>query len=256
MWDESKSIESIIGCLSHAGRIIMDVYHAGKTASEIEWKSDSSPLTIADKRSHHYLVDELARLDHNTPVMSEESEQADYAIRKNWLRYWCLDPLDGTKEFIKRNGQFTINLALIENAIPVLAFIHVPLTGATYWAKKNGGAFVHDGNINAPIRANSKDSNWIAVGSSSHGTEAEAEWMKQFPVTKHIKVGSALKFCYIASGLADVYYRSGPTMEWDTSAGHLLVEEAGASFAYISEDSVHYNKPSLLNPPFCVRIQL
>jgi len=113
---------------------------------------------------------------------------------------------------------------------------------------------MYDGAIHSSIRANSKTSNWIAVSSHSHGSVAETSWINQFPVTNRIRIGSALKFCYIASGLADVYYRSGPTMEWDTSAGHLLVEEAGASFAYITENVVHYNKPELLNPPFCVRI--
>jgi len=234
----------------------MDVYEAGEAASELEWKSDNSPLTVADKRSHHFLVEQLAMIDSQIPVMSEESEQLDYDIRKEWKRYWCLDPLDGTKEFIKRNGQFTINLALIENSKPVLGFIHVPLTGHTYWAQKNLGAFLQDGSSHVAIRANSKSSGWVAVGSSSHGSEAESEWIKKFPVERNIKVGSALKFCYIASGLADVYYRSGPTMEWDTSAGHLLVEEAGATFSYLCEHDVHYNKPNLLNPPFWVRIPL
>jgi len=110
----------------------MEVYEAGESASELEWKSDNSPITIADKRSHEYLADQLVQFDCTIPVMSEESEQLDYDVRKNWVRYWCLDPLDGTKEFIKRNGQFTINLALIEDGIPVLAFIHVALSGATY----------------------------------------------------------------------------------------------------------------------------
>jgi 3'(2'), 5'-bisphosphate nucleotidase len=234
----------------------MEVYEAGESASELEWKSDDSPITIADKRSHQYLVNKLVQFDSTIPIMSEESEQLDYAIRKDWVRYWCLDPLDGTKEFIKRNGQFTINLSLIENRIPVLAFIHVPLTGLTYWAKKGEGAFMHDGGIHTSIRANRKKSEWIAVSSHSHGSEAETRWLEEFPISNRIRIGSALKFCYIASGLADIYYRSGPTMEWDTSAGHLLVEEAGASFAYITENIFHYNKPELLNPPFSVRIQL
>jgi 3'(2'), 5'-bisphosphate nucleotidase len=255
MWEESKLIDSILTSLSHAGKIIIEVYDAGADASEIEWKSDSSPITIADKRSHHYLVDQLVQFDVSIPVMSEESEQMDYTVRKDWMRYWCLDPLDGTKEFIKRNGQFTINLSLIENATPVLAFIHVPITGETYWAKKGEGAFMYAGGIHTAIRANRKDSGWIALSSHSHGSEAETLWLEQFPVANRIRIGSALKFCYIASGLADLYYRSGPTMEWDTSAGHLIVEEAGASFAYITNNGVHYNKPNLLNPPFCVRIQ-
>ena len=256
MLEAQISTEAIIQCLSQAGRLIMEVYNAGELEAQVQWKSDNSPLTLADKRSNALLIDFLNGLDAGIPVMSEESEEVDFNIRKEWKRYWCLDPLDGTKEFIKRNGQFTINLALIENAEPVLGFIHVPITGQTYWAAKNQGAFLHDGTMSSVIRANSKKSDLIAVGSSSHGSHNEREWMKKFPIKSHIKVGSALKFCYIASGLADVYYRSGPTMEWDTSAGHLLVEEAGATFSYISENITHYNKPSLLNPAFCVNIPL
>jgi 3'(2'), 5'-bisphosphate nucleotidase len=256
MNEKSELIDSIIGYLTHAGRLIMEVYNAGENASQVEFKPDNSPLTLADKRSHDFLTGRLNQLDSSIPVMSEESEETAYAVRKDWKRYWCLDPLDGTKEFIKRNGQFTINLALIENAMPVLGFIHVPITGQTYWAKKQQGAYLHDSKESSLIRVNSKSSDWIAVGSSSHGSEAELDWMKQFPVTSNIKVGSALKFGYIASGLADVYYRSGPTMEWDTSAGHLIVEEAGATFSYMSDNEIHYNKPSLLNPSFCVRIPL
>ena len=246
----------IIQLLQQAGELIMDVYRGGSAKAEVEWKSDNSPLTLADRKSHDFLTEFLVKLDASIPIMSEESQQIDFEIRKHWTRYWCLDPLDGTKEFIKRNDQFTINLALMENALPVMSFIHVPVCGHTYWAIRGQGAFRHAGGINSRIQSNNKNKDWIAVGSSSHGADAEAEWMKQFPVTSYLKIGSALKFCYIASGLADVYYRSGPTMEWDTSAGHLLVEEAGAIFSYMSEDSAHYNKPILLNPPFWVTISL
>jgi len=214
MNEKSELIDSIIGYLTHAGRLIMEVYNAGENASQVEFKPDNSPLTLADKRSHDFLTGRLNQLDSSIPVMSEESEETAYAVRKDWKRYWCLDPLDGTKEFIKRNGQFTINLALIENAMPVLGFIHVPITGQTYWAKKQQGAYLHDSKESSLIRVNSKSSDWIAVGSSSHG------------------------------------------MEWDTSAGHLIVEEAGATFSYMSDNEIHYNKPSLLNPSFCVRIPL
>jgi 3'(2'), 5'-bisphosphate nucleotidase len=244
----------IIQLLQQAGELIMEVYRGGTAFAEVEWKADNSPLTLADRKSHDFLFESLQQLDASIPIMSEESVEIDFDVRKHWHRYWCLDPLDGTKEFVKRNDQFTINLALIENSRPVLSFIHVPVTGHTYWAIRGEGAFKQDGDRNIRIRSNNKNADWIAVGSNSHGSDAEAEWMKQFPVKSHIKVGSALKFCHIASGLADVYFRSGPTMEWDTSAGHLLVEEAGATFSYVTENTIHYNKPSLLNPPFWVSI--
>jgi 3'(2'), 5'-bisphosphate nucleotidase len=251
-----QHVTHIISLLQHAGKLILEVYQGGSERAEVEWKADQSPLTLADRKSHDFLFESLVRMDGSIPIMSEESQQVDYEIRRNWSRYWCLDPLDGTKEFIKRNDQFTINLSLVENSITVLGFIHVPVTGQTFWAERGGGAFLHSNDIVIQIKANKKESDWIAVGSGSHGTEEETGWMKQFPVTDYLKVGSALKFCYIASGLADVYYRSGPTMEWDTSAGHLLVEEAGARFSYISDNEIHYNKPNLLNPPFWVSIPI
>lgn len=232
----------------------MEVYRAGEAAAEVEWKSDNSPLTLADKRSHHFLCERLGQLDSSIPIMSEESAETDYTVRQGWTRYWCLDPLDGTKEFIKRTDQFTINLALIENTQPVMGFIHVPATGHTYWAIQGKGAYVHDGTTHKDIRSNQKIDGWIAVGSSSHGAEAEHDVLSQFPISEFIKAGSALKFCYLASGLADVYYRHGPTMEWDTAAGHILVTEAGAALYYLNNQERNYNKPSLVNPSFLVRI--
>ena len=247
------SIPQLIKLLQTAGTLIMDVYRNTDEAA-VEWKADNSPLTEADKRSNDFLIDQLFRLDASIPVMSEESTQIEFESRKEWRRYWCLDPLDGTKEFIKRNDQFTINLALIEDAKPIIGLIHVPASGHTFWAARGAGAFKHDGSASVPIRANRKKDGWISVQSSSHGSAEEEEALRRFPITRSIKAGSALKFCYIASGLADVYFRHGPTMEWDTAAGHVLVQEAGASFTYVSSESAHYNKPSLYNPPFLVHI--
>jgi 3'(2'), 5'-bisphosphate nucleotidase len=249
-----ESVPQIIEHLRKAGAIIMEIYGQGESGAELEWKADNSPLTRADKESHNFLVHHLAQINSQIPIMSEESAHIDFEHRKDWQRYWCLDPLDGTKEFIKRNGQFTINLALIENSIPHIGFIHVPITGNTYWAARGHGAFVHNGVCDTKIKASQKEDAWIAVSSSSHGTESENNHLAQFPVTRYIKAGSALKFCYIASGVADVYHRQGPTMEWDTAAGHILVEEAGAYFEYLSENKIHYNKPDLVNPSFLVRI--
>lgn len=247
-------VPEILAFLKHAGALIMEVYRQDIEAAQVEWKEDSSPLTLADRLSHNYLTEKLTQLDASIPILSEESVHERYEIRKEWTRYWCLDPLDGTKEFIKHNDQFTINLALIENGLPVMGFIHVPVSGHTYWAIQGGGAFLDDGIRTQSIRANRKESEWIAVGSGSHGSEEERHVLREFPISQFIKAGSALKFCLIASGTADVYYRHGPTMEWDTAAGHILVEEAGARFQYISSAKVHYNKESLYNTPFMVQI--
>lgn len=250
------SIPHIIQLLRTAGSRILEVYRSGIEGAQVEWKEDQSPLTLADKRSHEYLSEQLVILDDTIPIMSEESIQLHYDERKTWTRYWCLDPLDGTKEFIKRNDQFTINLALMEDAQPVLSFIHVPVSGFTYWAAKGRGSFLNDGTEENSIQANRKTEGWIAVGSSSHGSGREEEFLKRFPITQVITAGSALKFCYIASGRADVYFREGPTMEWDTAAGHLLVEEAGAQFHYLTDSLSYYNKESLLNSSFVVHLPL
>lgn len=247
-------VPEILAFLRHAGGLIMEVYKQDIGAAQVELKEDSSPLTLADRLSHNYLTEKLNQLDASIPMLSEESVHERYETRKQWDRYWCLDPLDGTKEFIKHNDQFTINLALIENQVPVMGFIHVPVSGHTYWAVQGGGAFLDDGIRSLPIRANRKESEWIAVGSGSHGSEEEQHVLREFPISQFIKAGSALKFALIASGMADVYYRHGPTMEWDTAAGHILVEEAGARFQYVSAAEVHYNKESLYNTPFLVQI--
>jgi len=248
-----ESIPHLIKLLQTAGELIMEVYRSAEGVG-VEWKADDSPLTAADKRSNDFLTEQLNLLDSSIPIMSEESTQVDFEERKQWRRYWCLDPLDGTKEFIKRNDQFTINLALIEDSIPVVGLIHVPASGQTFWTVRGEGAFKHDGLQNIRISANQKKDGWISVLSSSHGSAEEVEALRHFPISQFIKAGSALKFCFIASGLADVYFRHGPTMEWDTAAGHVLVQEAGARFTYLSSDSTHYNKPSLYNPSFLVHI--
>jgi 3'(2'), 5'-bisphosphate nucleotidase len=249
-----EQIPRIIELLRIAGGLIMDVYRTGEPDMQIQWKADLSPLTLADRRSHDYVCEQLNRLDASIPVMSEESTEIPFSLRSTWRRYWCLDPLDGTKEFINRNDQFTINLALMEDNRPTLGFIHVPVSGHTYWALLGEGAFCYDGYSSASISSNKKDSDWIALASSSHGSDDEKEVLREFPVTRIDKVGSALKFCHIASGRADVYFRSGPTMEWDTAAGHILVEEAGAQFRYLTDSAMNYNKESLLNPSFLVHI--
>jgi len=251
-----QHVEQIIRMLEQAGELIISVYVQGSEGAQVEWKEDNSPLTLADRLSHDHLVKHLSDLDSSIPIMSEESTQLAYSERCDWAYYWCLDPLDGTKEFIKRNDQFTINLALMHNGFPVLSFIHLPVGGQTYWAASGRGAYCKRATESYPIYSNRKSDSWVAVGSGSHGSELEQALLQQFPVTDSIKVGSALKFCYVAEGRADIYYRQGPTMEWDTAAGHLLVQEAGALFEFLNTDGRIYNKESLVNSSFLVRIQM
>ncbi|MFM7727101.1 MAG: 3'(2'),5'-bisphosphate nucleotidase CysQ, partial [Flavobacteriales bacterium] len=174
------SIPHIIEMLRTAGQQIMDVYAMGAQGAEVEWKQDSSPLTLADRRSHDYICSHLTLFNHAIPIMSEESAQLPFEERREWSRYWCLDPLDGTKEFIKRNDQFTINLALIEEEAPTIGFIHIPVSGHTYWAMKGRGAFLDDGISSTPIQANKKSIGWVAIGSNSHADPHDEEILHQF----------------------------------------------------------------------------
>jgi 3'(2'), 5'-bisphosphate nucleotidase len=226
-----QHVPHIIRLLEEAGRRIMVVYDGGAEAANVQWKEDDSPLTLADKQSHDYLIDELSALNLQIPIMSEESVQLPFSERNTWSQYWCLDPK------------------------PVLGFIHVPVSGHTFWAALGKGAHHYDGVGTTRIQSNRKSREWIAIGSGSHGTEEELAVLGSYPVVETRKAGSALKFCLIAQGKADIYYRHGPTMEWDTAAGHILVREAGAMFEFIGGSERNYNKESLLNPSFLVRIQ-
>jgi 3'(2'), 5'-bisphosphate nucleotidase len=250
----AAEINTIITILREAAAQILEVYHSPDFLSTVEWKSDESPLTIADRRSHAHIERELHSRFPSIPIMSEEAHIPPYEERSQWSRYWCLDPLDGTKEFMKRNDQYTINLALIENRRPVLGFIHVPVLALTYWAELGEGAFVVEEGVTRPIAANKKTAGWIALASNSHGSSTEIEFLRKYPIGETIRVGSALKFCMIACGKADVYYRQGRTMEWDTAAGQILVEESGAHFEYLGKEGAHYNKYELNNPSFLVKI--
>jgi 3'(2'), 5'-bisphosphate nucleotidase len=263
-----------------AGNAINEVYRSEDFA--VQYKTDKSPLTIADQKSHEIITNALRGYD--IPILSEEGKDRPFAQRKNWERYWIVDPLDGTKEFIKRNGEFTVNIALIENRSPVLGTIFVPDRNTLYFAGRNFGAYkLEDGPFSELVGAQS-DSNKEArvlldqivgqstrlpvknpqrpaltiVGSRSHKTaelEAYVEAKrKAFGNVEFISAGSSLKICLVAEGKADLYPRLGPTMEWDTAAGQAIAENAGASVhQYDTREPLIYNKADLHNPWFIVR---
>lgn len=260
-------LPSIIAAVE-AGIAILEVYNQD---FEVEEKSDKSPLTHADKRSHEIITSHLTRL--NIPILSEEGKTIDYAQRKAWEYLWIVDPLDGTKEFIKRNGEFTVNIALVYKHTPVLGVIYVPVHQRLYFAAKSFGAYrmemVDFSKINVDsleqvvarsvsIDVNHKTSRpYTIMGSRSHATpELEAyvaEKRKEYGAVKFISAGSSLKICQVAEGAADVYPRLGPTMEWDTAAGHIIAECAGAViFRDDNGEPLLYNKENLLNPWFIV----
>jgi 3'(2'), 5'-bisphosphate nucleotidase len=245
------------------GHAIMEVYASDFA---VEHKDDKSPLTLADKNCNEIIENIL--INTNTPILSEEGAKTTYEKRKDWEYSWLVDPLDGTKEFVKRNGEFTVNIALIHNGNPIMGVIYVPVKEELYFAMESLGSFKV--NINSVIEnldtlisssdklpVNYKRKNYVIVGSRSHmSAETEAffeQKKKEHGNIEIMAVGSSLKLCMVAEGKADAYPRYAPTMEWDTGAGHAIVKYAGFSVKqYNSSEDVVYNKENLLNPWFLV----
>ncbi len=241
--------QELIALALKAGEKIMDIYLNEDFHASIDFKSDSSPLTKADKAAHHIINDRLKALWPDIPVLSEEGKGVEYAERKDWKRFWLVDPLDGTKEFIKRNGQFTVNIALIDQGYPVLGIVYVPVQKTVYWGDAQGASKIVEGKEEA-IRVKTQTEKRTAVGSRSHSAQEETDVMTKYNIEDTIAVGSSLKFCLVAEGVADLYYRHGPTMEWDTAAGQALVEAAGGAVLLPDGERFKYNKENLLNTSF------
>jgi 3'(2'), 5'-bisphosphate nucleotidase len=246
---------ALIEIAKKAGMAILEIYNNESQFGSIELKSDNSPLTRADKKSNLIITKALTEIFPRIPILSEEGKMTDFSIRKKWDRFWLVDPLDGTKEFLKRNGEFTVNIALIENNRTVYGIIYVPVTGTFYIGdtKERRALKIHADGRQEMLKVNNKTNDRIAVGSRSHASEAESDLLKTFDVTDVISVGSSLKFCMVAEGKADIYYRHGPTMEWDTAAGQAIVEAAsGTVLTYPGKHPFLYNKEVLTNPSFLV----
>ncbi|WHZ20781.1 MAG: 3'(2'),5'-bisphosphate nucleotidase [Rhodanobacteraceae bacterium] len=233
-----------------AGAAILEIY-AGSFA--VEQKSDDSPLTAADMASHRVIVEGLRVLTPDIPVLSEESKSIAWATRRAWQRYWLVDPLDGTREFVKRNGEFTVNIALIENHAPVLGVVLLPVTGESYYGVAGEGAFLESapGAMPRPIATRAAAAVPVVAGSRSHGSDRQAEVLARLGEHRLLSVGSSIKFCMVARGDADLYLRLGPTSEWDTAAAQCVVEQAGGAVLDLQGAPLQYNrKESLLNPEF------
>lgn len=241
-----------------AGREILAVYN--KTGGiDVTVKADESPLTEADRRANAVIEEALGSRTPDIPVLSEESEQLGYERRRQWTRYWLVDPLDGTKEFIKRNGEFTVNIALVDAGQPELGVVHVPVTGVTYLGERGAGAFRVDGNgARRAIQPSPMVPGQTAlrvVASRSHKSaqleDLLARLLARFPNLELVSMGSSLKICLVAEGRADLYPRLGPTSEWDTAAAHAVLAAAGGALVDTSFNELHYNsKPEILNPDF------
>ena len=234
-----------------AGREILEIYASGELAATT--KADASPLTAADLRAQRLILQSLRELTPDVPVLSEEAVHARFAQRSQWRRYWLVDPLDGTREFLSRNGQFTVNIALIEGHAPALGVVHVPVTDMSYRGLPGVGAWrqrsaapceeLHvAARASAPVRV---------VGSRSHRGDSLDAFLTRVGAHELIAVGSSLKFCMVAEGAADVYPRLGPTSEWDTAAAHAVLTGAGGSVSRLDGEPLRYNtREELLNPFF------
>lgn len=245
-------LDEVLGIAVAAGEAILAVYHSGDF--EVQHKGDDSPLTRADLAAHACIIAGLRALTPDIPCLSEEDAEIPYATRKGWTRYWLIDPLDGTKEFIKRNGDFTVNIALIEDGVAVLGVVHAPVIGDSYYAARGLGAWrLRDGQRVA-IHTRKTPARPVLVASKSHRDASLDALLANTPPHDEVSKGSSLKFCLVAEGSADLYPRTGPTSEWDTAAGQCVAEQAGCEIYTLPDwQALRYNqKESLLNPGFAV----
>jgi 3'(2'), 5'-bisphosphate nucleotidase len=242
----------VVGLVREAGRATMTYYDVPASAVVRE-KDDKSPVTLADEVAHGILVEGLRRLDPSIPVVSEEAAADDFETRRTWRRFWLVDPLDGTKEFIKRRAEFTVNVALIEDGEPVLGVVEAPALDLVYWAVKGGGAWREEKGAPAEriySRAPAQGAPLTVVESLSHPSQELEDYLRTIPVARRVKAGSSLKFCWVAEGRADIYPRLGPTMEWDVAAGDCVYRQSGRDGERPSP--LTYNKPDLRNPSFVI----
>ncbi|MEM6455462.1 MAG: 3'(2'),5'-bisphosphate nucleotidase CysQ [Acidobacteriota bacterium] len=252
--DAAAWLDDIVALARGAGRAILAVYHGDDDALDVRRKDDDSPVTAADDASHRHIADRLARRAVRLPIVSEESAAPAWSTRARWQRYWLIDPLDGTKEFLKRNDEFSVNIALIEDGVPRLGVVHAPVLGETYAAVRGAGAWQidADGGRTPLDAAGTADAAPLRIISSrSHGSPRLAAFRDALDAPHEVtRLGSALKMGRVAAGVADVYPRLGPTMTWDTAAAHAVLDEAGGALLTVDGDALRYDRPSLRNPWF------
>lgn len=270
---ESIPVEDVIATAEAAGRAILEVYNSEASKWEVETKSDNSPLTRADREANAIICRELAKLTPHIPIITEENQMVSYDVRKKFQYFWLVDPLDGTKEFLKRNGQFTVNIALIRRDTPVMGVVSVPCLGKTYWAVSGKGAWLRTPKSETRIQCAEfgfEDAGLKVVASGSHMNKETEELVNMFDTPNFLQVGSSLKLLMVAEGEAHLYPRLGPTCEWDTAAADVIVREAGGVVlqagecdeqgkalqdwkeVILKETPLVYNKPKTLNPFFVV----
>ena len=243
-------LEPLLDIAQAAGRKILEIY---ATDFQVQQKADHSPLTSADLAAHRIILEGLQKLTPDLPILSEESSQIPFSERRRWDSYWLVDPLDGTKEFISRNGDFTVNIALVQNHAPVVGVVHIPVEGLSYYGVTGASAFRRNADqAPTPIHVQPHNQEPVrVVASRSHRGELLDGYLTRLGPHEIVSRGSALKFCLVAEGAADVYPRLGPTSEWDTAAGHAVLLAAGGQVINTDGEPLSYNsKESLLNPFF------
>lgn len=244
-------LPQVVTLARKAGASVMSIYETGNV--DVQLKMDASPLTQADLVSHRIIVEGLSHLTPDWPILSEESTKIPFEQRSAWQRYWLVDPLDGTKEFINRTGEFTVNIALIENGFPVLGVVYAPVIKSMYFALTGFGAFRETGGNTSQVRVGVFNNGTVrVVVSRSHRGDRLDAFLARIGEYEAVSMGSSLKFCLVAEGSADLYPRLGPTMEWDTAAAQCIVEAAGGAVEDVGGVRLRYNKPDLLNPEFVV----
>lgn len=244
--------QALLPVAREAGAAILDVYQSD---FDVERKDDDSPLTQADLASNRVILAHLKALTPDIPILSEESSGVPYEDRSGWTRFWLVDPLDGTKEFVKRNGEFTVNIALIEDGRPTLGIVYAPVLDVMYSSTAGEGAFRQQAGADAqPIHTAAWGPRLVVVASRSHANDATERYLERLREDHEIEVvskGSSLKICLVAEGAAHVYPRTGPTSEWDTAAAHAVLEHAGGVLVDATEGApLRYNKRDILNPHF------
>lgn len=249
----SSYLDQVIAIAIEAGNRILKHRVDFQLREKGDHDHDTSPVTDADLAANQYITEQLPTLDPQIPIISEETKSADYQTRKHWRRFWVVDPLDGTKEFVKGSDEFTVNIALVDEQEPVVGVIHRPATDLLYYAEKGRGSWKREaGKPAVQIFSSVPDlSNGLTiVESASHPSQELEDYLKDLPVRHRISAGSSLKFCAVAEGRADIYPRMGPTMEWDVAAGDCIYRNSGRTGQ--RRTSFTYNKPSLKNDNFVV----
>jgi 3'(2'), 5'-bisphosphate nucleotidase len=246
--NQQSLLDQVLEIADTASRKVMEIY---QTDFQVQTKDDNSPITEADIASHHVIVDGLTALTPDIPILSEESANAPWEERKTWTRFWLVDPIDGTKDFTNRTGEFTVNIALIENGEPVMGVVTAPALGEAYWGIKGQGAWKREADGSTRRLAVENPPQAIrAVASKNHMNEDTRHFIEQLGEHQLVQAGSSLKFCRIAEGQADIYPRLGPTCEWDTGAAHAVLVAAGGKVTQLDGTPLAYGKEEVLNPYF------